>query len=869
MDNATSAELARIIRASRETARRYRLRRANVVCLLSNLLEEENITDGLRRIGVKVDNLREAAREWLRNGTAAHETDTLPDTDVQNAADGAVGTVCAEPEPEPDADLTRVTRLSELEMRMANKAVDGSGALMLGLLHDRNNPGKALLAEYGIDYKRVAALLIPGRGKQPAAGYSYADEDASPYPGDERDGAGHAGAEEKSTPPPQGKGDTPVTDNFGTDLTAVAAKGGLDPVVGREREILRLVQILCRRKKNNPVLIGEPGVGKSAVVEGLAQLIAQHKVPRPLAGKRIVSLDLAAMVAGTQYRGQFEERVRRLMQELRDHPEIILFIDEIHTIIGAGSAAGTLDAANMLKPALARGEVQCIGATTTGEYRKSIEKDGALERRFQKILLEPTTAEETLAILRNAKSRYEEHHNVTYTDSALKACVDLTTRYVTSRALPDKAIDALDEAGSRKRLLSAGVPPELAAKEKEIADTRALKMEAARAQDYERAADLRDRAQQMEEELRRLTREWEERQKEHPAVVDEADVAEVVSMMSGVPASKVAEGEKERLGGMRDALNARVIAQTTAVDRLTRAIQRSRVGLKGTDRPIGTFLFVGPTGVGKTHLVKCLAEWMFGSRDALIRVDMSEYGEKYSVSRLVGAPPGYVGYEEGGQLTERVRRHPYSVVLLDEIEKAHQDVFNTLLQVMDEGRLTDGNGVTVDFRNTVIILTSNSGTRQLREYGGGIGFGRAESAPTGAAAEGIVMKTLRRQFAPEFLNRLDDIIFFNPLDKESAGRIAALELSALRTRMAKAGYEVEVTPAAEAVVVEKGFDAQYGARSLKRAIQRHIEDPLCDAIMANPAAVRFTADTKDGKVTVTAGKAEAAAPDTNPDTTTD
>ena len=584
MDYATSADLARIIKASRETALRYRLRRANVVCLLSNLLEEENISEGLNRIGVKVENLREATREWLNNDEAANKD--AADTQSETAA-----------EPEPDADLTRVTRLSELEMRMVNESIDGSGALMLGLLHDRNNPGKALLAEYGIDYKRMAALFTQGRGKQPTNGYSYADEDAEPVPGDSNENAGRGTAGQQRTQQAQpGKSDTPVTDNFGTDLTAIATKGGLDPVVGREREILRLVQILCRRKKNNPVLIGEPGVGKSAVVEGLAQRIAQHRVPQPLTGKRIVSLDMAAMVAGTQYRGQFEERLRRLMQELRDHPEIVLFIDEIHTIIGAGSAPGSLDAANMLKPALARGEVQCIGATTTGEYRKTIEKDGALERRFQKILLEPTTSEETLGILHNIKPRYEQHHNVTYTEEALKACVDLTTRYVTSRALPDKAIDALDEAGSRKRLLATGTPREIVEMQEKIEETRKEKIEAAAEQDYERAAGLRDTVQQLEEQLAQLTRQWEESQKEHPSVVDEADVAEVVSMMSGVPANKVAEQEKERLSGMKDALNARVIAQPSAVERLTRSILRSRVGLKGNDRPIGTFLFEGPTG---------------------------------------------------------------------------------------------------------------------------------------------------------------------------------------------------------------------------------------------------------------------------------
>ena len=643
---------------------------------------------------------------------------------------------------------------------------------------------------------------------------------------------------------------TPIIDKYGTDLTAVALKGGLDPVVGRDKEIERIVQILCRRKKNNPIIIGEPGVGKSAIVEGLADRIAHHMVPHLLQNKRIITLDMANVVAGTQYRGQFEERLQRLINEVKTHPAIILFIDEIHTMIGAGSAPGSLDAANILKPALARGEVQCIGATTINEFKKTIEKDGALDRRFQKVMLEPTTVDETLTILHNIKKRYEQHHNVVYTEAALQACVSLTNRYVTDRSLPDKAIDALDEAGARMHLVNDGVPQQIQDKEKELEQLRAQKLTAAQNQQYELAASLRDQVKQVTAQLEEMTLQWQNELQSQPVVVDDQAVAEVVSMMSGVPVTRVAMGENERLKGMAQALRERVIAQDKAVEKLTRALTRSRIGLKRADSPIGTFLFVGPTGVGKTHLVKCLAEWMFGSKDALIRVDMSEYGEKYSVSRLVGAPPGYVGYEEGGQLTERVRRHPYSVVLLDEIEKAHSDVFNTLLQVMDEGRLTDGNGTTVDFRNTIIIMTSNSGTRQLREYGTGVGFNRSQDELSGEAAEAIVLKTLRKQFAPEFLNRLDDIIMFNPINHENAKLIAMLELNELVRRITQNGYQLSLSDAVADHVVKKGFDAQYGARALKRSIQHEIEDVLCDYMMEHADENNFIAEVKDGQVII-------------------
>lgn len=649
----------------------------------------------------------------------------------------------------------------------------------------------------------------------------------------------------------KGKGDTPVINTYGVDITKRAEEGLLDPVVGRETEIMRIAQILCRRKKNNPVLIGEPGVGKSAVVEGLATRIVQRAVPHTLIDKRIISLDMSALVAGTQYRGQFEERLRRLIQELREHKEFILFVDEIHTIVGAGGAPGSLDAANMLKPALARGEVQCIGATTQDEYRKSIEKDGALERRFQKILVEPTSPAETLDILHKVVARYEEHHSVKYQPEAIEACVRLTTQYITNRALPDKALDALDEAGSRKRLTHVSVPTDVKELEAEIAMLKGHKAEAAKKQDYELAARLRDSVAQLQEQLDKRNREWINTLKHNCPEVTEEDVANVVSMMSGVPVTRVAQSENERLRGMAAALKSKVIAQDKAIDQLTRAITRNRVGLGGGDRPIGTFMFVGSTGVGKTHLVRTLADWMFGSADALIRVDMSEYGEKHTTSRLVGAPPGYVGYDEGGQLTEKVRRHPYSVILLDEIEKAHPDVFNTLLQVMDEGRMTDGNGTTVDFRNTVIIMTSNSGSRQISEFGAGIGFGTSADSAN-AQAESIVRKALSRQFAPEFLGRLDDIIMFHTLDEKDALEIVRLEVDKLAARLKEnRQIDIHLTDAVYDFLVKKGFEPKSGARSVKRAIREHLEDALCDMLLDNPERKgRVVFDMKDGKLEI-------------------
>lgn len=830
------SDTVQLINNSRAIAQKYQLAQTDSLCILLSVLENGDVQNILQHTHVDEKAMLEEIKQLLTD----YQTDRI-------IFDKIDPNVPSEILPPFDTDCTRILKLLVLEDKLTAGKKDGAEIILRALMHDRNNTAKNVLDTYGLNYDK---MLKATNKEEIKNDFNFPDEDDVPYPNDDFSKRGDAKKVTNESSRAKTDSDTPIIDNFGTDLTAVAAKGGLDPVVGRENEIQRVVQILCRRKKNNPIIIGEPGVGKSAIVEGLASRIAQNAVPYLLLNKRIVALDMASVVAGTQYRGQFEERLRRLIKELKSHPEIVLFIDEIHTIIGAGSAPGSLDAANILKPALARGEVQCIGATTIGEFKKSIEKDGALDRRFQKVMLEPTSAEETLTILHNIKSRYEHHHNVTYTNDALKACVDLTTRYVTDRALPDKAIDAMDEAGARMHLAGTESPHFIEEKNAEIEKLRKEKMEAAQNQDYERAANLRDQVETLTRELEELTQKWQKEQQDHPCIVDEASVAEVVSMMSGVPATRVASSESDRLKGMRSALNSRVIAQEKAVERLSRAIARSRIGLKSADRPIGTFLFVGPTGVGKTHLVKCLAEWMFGSKDALIRVDMSEYGEKYSVSRLVGAPPGYVGYEEGGQLTERVRRHPYSVILLDEIEKAHPDVFNTLLQVMDEGRLTDGNGTTVDFRNTIIILTSNSGTRQLREFGNGMGFERVTGELSEQAAESIILKVLRKQFAPEFLNRLDDIIMFNPLNKTNALHILDLELDILKQRLLENGYKLSLKEGVREFLVNKGFDAQYGARSLKRAIQHHLEDTLCDYMMEHPEQKTFEVEVENEKLRV-------------------
>ena len=803
-------ELLEIIEASRREA--HRLGRAEVRsgCLLLGLLSKDNrACDILNKLGVSHPEASTRIAEYT--------------TDENLAAAGYDSAMTAD-EPGLSKECQRLLRIAALEARRLGAEVASSEHLLLGMLHDNENKAGRFLHDNGVTYRHILEALNIRPSVR--SGFGLADEEPLP-PGSGKSMSGPSSS--IGSKHNERESNTPVIDNFGVDLTRKAEEGILDPVVGRETETLRMAQIMCRRKKNNPILIGQPGVGKSAVVEGLAQMIVSRKAPHALLGKRIVALDMATVVAGTQFRGQFEERLRKLIEELKVHPEIVLFIDEIHTIIGAGSAAGTLDAANILKPALARGEVQCIGATTIDEYRKTIEKDGALERRFQKVMLEPSSMEETRCILENLKSRYEEHHSVKYTKEALDACVALTTRYVTDRCLPDKAIDAMDEAGSRVHLSSVSVPKSITEKEKEISALKVHKTEAAQQQNYELAAKLRDIIAEKQTELEEMNKAWLASLNVDCGTVDTDQVAEVVAMMSGVPAGRIAQNENDRLRGMKDALKSRVIAQDEAIDKLVRAITMSRLGMKGDDRPIGTFMFVGSTGVGKTHLVKCLAEHMFGRKDALIRIDMSEYGEKYNTSRLVGAPPGYVGYEEGGQLTERVRRHPYSVILLDEIEKAHQDVFNTLLQVMDEGRMTDGNGTTVDFRNTVIIMTSNSGTRQLDEFGSGIGFTASDLSSN--KADGIISKALKRQFAPEFLNRLDDIIMFHSLTKDDASQIAKIELDSLVLRMEKIGYTLHLTPEIIQFIVDHGFDPQYGARSLKRAIKNHIEDIICEAIM--------------------------------------
>lgn len=630
---------------------------------------------------------------------------------------------------------------------------------------------------------------------------------------------------------------TPVLDKFSTDLTAAAKEGKLDPVVGRAVEMARVTEILCRRKKNNPILIGEPGVGKSAIAEGLAQMIAKHHTSPLLFNKRILRLDMTSIVAGTKYRGQFEERIQALLRELENNPEIIVFIDEIHTIIGAGSTPGSMDAANIMKPALARGLIQCIGATTLDEYRNSIEKDGALERRFQKVMIEPSTEEETLEILQNIKERYEDYHHVRYTDEALLACVQLTTRYITERQLPDKAIDAMDEVGAKAHLQHAVIPQEILDKEKLLSETMRLKNAAAADQNFELAASYRDRECQLEDELQKLNKDWMQNDNGVRETIGEAEVATVVAQMSGIPVQKISESEEGMLCHLSDTLKSSVISQDKAIDKISRCIQRSRLGLKDPNKPIGVFMFLGPTGVGKTYLAQKLAETMFGTKDALVRIDMSEYSEKFNTSRLVGAPPGYVGYGEGGQLTEKVRRHPYSIVLLDEIEKAHGDVFNLLLQVLDEGRMTDGNGRMVDFRNTIIIMTSNTGTRQLQDFSHGIGFNAVSLS--GAAdekskeyARSVIQKSLSKQFAPEFLNRLDDIITFEQLDAAAIRKIVDIELTRLIDRMKEIGYSITVSDAAKDFLATKGYDQQFGARPLKRAIQNYIEDELCDFLLS-------------------------------------
>ena len=755
----------------------------------------------------------------------------------------------------------RITKLSVLEARMLKDEDIDPIHVVLAMFHNYEIRNSELFKPFfsaGISYESLFRTAQEKRGIAPRAGAGFmdGDEDETPEGSSSSDQPrGKSASAPASGKKRSGAGDTPMLDKFGHDMTKAAQEGRLDPVVGRETEIERLAQILSRRKKNNPVLIGEPGVGKSAIVEGLALRITRRQVPRVLFNKRVVALDMASIVAGTKYRGEFEERIKAILNELSKNKDIILFIDEIHTIVGAGNAQGSMDAANMLKPALARGELQCIGATTLDEYRMNIEKDGALERRFQKVMVEPTTPEETLVILNNIKPKYEEHHNVIYTPEALEACVKLTDRYVSDRNFPDKAIDALDEAGARAHITNVTVPEEIENLEKAVDEASAKKLEAAHSQNFELAAVWRDRAQKLTEQLEQAKTDWEKTLEQNRVTVDEDKVAEVVAMMTGVPVQRVAQAEGLRLLEMGPTLHKAIIGQDDAIEKIAKAIRRNRIGLKDPGKPIGSFMFLGPTGVGKTHLAKKLAEFLFDSSETLIRIDMSEYMEKFTVSRLVGAPPGYVGYEEGGQLTEQVRRHPYSVVLLDEIEKAHPDVFNLLLQVMDEGRLTDSLGRRIDFKNTIIIMTSNIGTRQLKDFGTGVGFATRTGQAESDAQNAVIRKALNKAFSPEFLNRVDDIVMFDQLSRDAIFKIIDIELAGFRKRLSDLGYTLTLSDAAKDFIAGKGYDPQFGARPLKRAIQKYLEDELAELILSsalkpgNEVIVDY--DNTQGKITTT------------------
>lgn len=820
MTSQFSPKVSEILAFSREEAARLASRSVGPEHLLLGMLRSKDgpVIDLFNRLNLNMQNVKTELEQRVREDEIdrpIHTTDLVLNEKASNILKLAV----------LEARIQRANRVDEQH-------------LLLAILHDAvSNGAKQVLELNNLNYEDAMAMLFAPQNKGITNGIGLPDEDEEEF--EDTDASSKSGLTGKSTTTAQKKENskTPVLDTFGTDLTQGAIDGKLDPCVGREKEIQRIIEILGRRKKNNPILIGEPGVGKSAIVEGLAQLIANHHTSPMLFGKRIYTLDMTGVVAGTKYRGQFEERLKALMKELEANPDIIVFIDEIHTIIGAGSTPGSMDAANIMKPALARGTIQCIGATTLDEYRNSIEKDGALERRFQKVQVEPTTNEETLQILHNIKDRYEQHHHVIYTDEALMACVKLSDRYVTDRFMPDKAIDALDETGSRVHLSNTQIPPEIAEIEKEITHVKEKKQQAVKNQNFELAAGYRDRQTQLETNLKELNERWSKGENEERQVVDADQVAEVISMMTGVPAQRMAEQEGIRLKGMAQELKGAVIAQDAAIDKMVKAIQRNRVGLKDPNHPIGVFMFLGPTGVGKTYLAKKLAEFMFGSPDALIRIDMSEYTESFNSSRLIGAPPGYVGYEEGGQLTERVRRHPYSIVLLDEIEKAHGNVFNLLLQVLDEGRMTDGNGRFIDFRNTVIIMTSNAGTRQLKDFGRGVGFsastntGLALNEKDKANARSIVQKALSKQFSPEFLNRLDEIITFDQLDLEAIKKIIDIELKNLYKRVEQIGYHIDLADDAKEFVATKGYDVQFGARPLKRAIQNYIEDGISDLIV--------------------------------------
>lgn len=838
MTSQFSPKVSEILAFSREEAARLASRSVGPEHLLLGIIREKD--SPITELFIRMDIDLKSVKTELENKVREDEV-----SEVINTSELVL-----------NEKASNILKLAVLEARIQHTQLVDVQHLLLAILHDQvNNGAKEVLEFNNMTYENALAVLQ--KEVSPTQdGIGLPDEDEEEFEESRTTGSGNQSTGSHSTTQThKSNAKTPVLDNFSTDLTQAAIEGKLDPVVGREKEIQRVTEILCRRKKNNPILIGEPGVGKSAIVEGLAQLIAKHHTSPVLYNKRLVSLDMTGIVAGTKYRGQFEERIRALIKEIEQNPDIIVFIDEIHTLIGAGSTPGSMDAANIMKPALARGTIQCIGATTLDEYRNSIEKDGALERRFQKVLIEPTTADETLQILVNIKDRYEYHHHVSYTDEALKACVKLTERYITDRSFPDKAIDAMDEVGARIHLQHAEVPQTIVDKEKEIEHIKQKKQAAVKNQNFELAAGYRDTQTQLEQELEELNRQWTSGESETRETVTDKDVADVVSMMTGVPVQRMAEAEGVRLKGMATELKRSVIAQDMAIDKMVKAIQRNRVGLKDPNHPIGVFMFLGPTGVGKTYLAKKLAEFMFGSTDALIRIDMSEYTESFNVSRLVGAPPGYVGYEEGGQLTEKVRRHPYSIVLLDEIEKAHGNVFNLLLQVLDEGRLTDGNGRFVDFRNTVIIMTSNAGTRQLKDFGRGVGFnasgklGLSIDEKDKEYARSIIQKSLSKQFAPEFLNRLDEIITFDQLDLDAIKQIIDIELKGLFKRVGDMGYQLKITNEAKEFVATKGYDVQFGARPLKRAIQNYIEDGLCEIILSDEekSGETITISKKKGK----------------------
>ncbi len=817
MNNQFSQRISDIIAYSKEEANRLCNNVVTPEHLLLGMLRdgEGNAIEVLLKLNVDLQEIKAQIEEAVKQNTLNFVTGDNSDIALSPAS-------------------ARILKMCMLESRLLQAQIVDAEHLLLAILKDDDNHAARILQDNNASYNSVYKMLtskVSNPVTKNELRFTEDDEDD-----DEMKNFQSSSSSKQSnnaqTATRKAANDTPVLDNFGTDVTKLALDGKLDPVIGREKEIERVAQILSRRKKNNPILIGEPGVGKSAIVEGLATRIVQKKVSRILFNKRVVLLDMASVVAGTKYRGQFEERIRSIINELQRNPDIILFIDEIHTIVGAGSSSGSMDAANMLKPALARGEIQCIGATTLDEYRKNIEKDGALERRFQKVIVEPTTADETLLILKNIKDRYEEHHNVTYTDEAIEACVKFSERYITDRSFPDKAIDVLDEAGSRVHLINISVPKEIEEQEKLIDEAVMQKELAVKSQNYELAANHRDRANELTKQLDEMKKAWESQHNEHRQTVDEEEIARVVSMMSGIPVQRMAQTESARLMNMKGELQNQVIAQDAAIETLAKAILRSRVGLKDPNRPIGTFLFLGPTGVGKTHLVKQLAKYMFGSSDALIRVDMSEYMEKFAVSRLVGAPPGYVGYDEGGQLTEKVRRKPYSIVLLDEVEKAHADVFNLLLQVMDEGRLTDSFGRTVDFKNTIIIMTSNVGTRQLKEFGRGVGFSAQQRTDDKEFANSLIQKALHKAFSPEFLNRIDEIITFEQLSLDAIIKIVDIELKGLYSRIQNLGYTLTLSDDAKRFIAEKGYDVQYGARPLKRAIQTYLEDGLSEMIVS-------------------------------------